>query len=158
MALWLGAACKRAPIEPSAVPTPDLPPPPPSSSLVITPLDTASTGYTNEMQAANLRRETAEMDIRHISKHYEEGEQPRSGPPPLLSDVEKKERLEQLRDMTRQFTRMRLSIDGAHDKSVTLPGNTAIMIPRPTPGGPLGIEENEPTRENPIRTEGPKIK
>ena len=79
------------------------------------------------------------MGVRHISKHYEEGgpPQPRSGPPAPLSDIERKERLEQLRDMTRQFTRLRRGIDGARDKSVTLPGDTAVMIPRPASGGPL---------------------
>ena len=80
----------------------------------MTPLDRATTGYTNEMQAANLNRETTELGIQKISKHLEEGGQ--------------KERMAQLKEMRLEFTRMRRGMDGARDKSVSLSGSTAPII------------------------------
>ena len=144
-ALLLGAACKRAPVE-APPETPDLAAPEPSVNLVVTPLDRATTGYTNEMQAANLRSETSELGIQQISKHIEEGDrgQENRGAPPPLSEVEKKERLAQLREMGDEFTRMRRGIDGARDKSVSLPGQTAAIIPGRKSGGMLGAVEDGP--------------
>ena len=112
-ALLLGAACKCAPVEAPAD-TPELAAPQPSSSLVMSPLDTAATGYTNEMQAANLSRETFELGIQQISKHLEEGG---------AGVVEKKDRMAQLKEIRLELTRARRGIDGARDKSVALPGS-----------------------------------
>lgn len=144
-ALLLGAACRRAPVEAPAE-TPELAPPAPSSSLILTPLDTAATGYTNEMQAENLSKETAELGIQHISKHIEEGDagQENRGAPPPLSEVEKKERMEQLKEMRLEFTRLRRGIDAQRDKSVVLGGSVASMIPGRTSGGLLGAAEDAP--------------
>ncbi len=144
-ALLLGAACKRAPVE-APPETPELAAPEPSVNLVVTPLDRATTGYTNEMQAANLSRETLELGIQQISKHIEEGDrgQENRGAPPPLSEVEKKERMAQLREMGNEFTRMRRGIDGARDKSVALPGQTAAIIPGRESGGMLGAVEDGP--------------
>ncbi|MCR4294395.1 MAG: protease complex subunit PrcB family protein [Elusimicrobia bacterium] len=144
-ALLLGAACKRAPA-PVVEETPELAPPEPSSSLIATPLDSASTGFTNEMQAANLTRETTEMGIQHISKHIEEGapgRDPRAAPP-RLSKVEKKERLEQLKEMREEFTLLRRGIDAQRDKTVALPGTTAAIIKGRESGGILGAVEDGP--------------
>ncbi len=144
-ALLLGAACKRAPVEVPAE-TPDLPPPESSAALVVTPLDRAATGYTNEMQAANLSRETNALGIQHISKHLDEGDADRAdaGPPPPMSEVEKKERLDQLKEMSTQFSRMRRGIDAQRDKTVSLPGSTAAIIPGRKSGGMLGADEDSP--------------
>lgn len=144
-ALLLGAACKRAPA-PVPDETPDLAPPEPSSSLVVSPLDSATTGFTNEMQAANLTKETSDLGIQHISKHIEEGqgEAERRGPPPPLSEVEKKERMAQLKEMREEFTRMRRGIDAQRDKTVSLPGNTAAIIKGRESGGILGAVEDGP--------------
>lgn len=145
-ALLLGAACKRAPVE-TAPETPDLSAPEPSSSLVVSPLDSATTGYTNEMQAANLGRETSELGIRQISKHIEEtdssNDAPRPAPPPL-SEAEKKERMEEIKAMRLEFSRMRRHIDDDRDKSVTLKGSTAELIPGRKSGGMLGAAEDAP--------------
>jgi hypothetical protein len=144
-ALLLGAGCKRAPA-PAPEETPELSPPEPSSSLIVTPLDSATTGFTNEMQAANLTKETADLGIQQISKHIEEGQsgQERRGPPPPLSEVEKKERLEQLKEMREEFTRMRRGIDAQRDKTVALPGSTAAIIKGRESGGVLGAVEDGP--------------
>ncbi|MDD5301695.1 MAG: protease complex subunit PrcB family protein [Elusimicrobia bacterium] len=126
--------------------TPELSAPEPSSSLISTPLDNASTGFTNEMQAANLTKETSELGIQQISKNIEEGDsgqENRPAPPPLTA-VEKKERMAQLKEMRMEFTRMRRGIDGARDKSVALPGSTAAIIPGRESGGMLGAVEDGP--------------
>ena len=122
-ALWIGAACKRAPDEASEAP--ELDAPAPSSTFVSTPLDTASTGYTNEMQAENLRKETAEM------------EGPSQGPPPRLSKAEVRERRRRLRELTRELESMRRGMESGRDKSVTLPGDTVNPIPKQSPDGAL---------------------
>ncbi len=144
-ALLLGAACKRAPA-PVADATPELSAPEPSSSLVATPLDGATTGYTNEMQAANLSHETSELGIQQISKHIEEGDPApeKRGAPPPLSAVEKKERMAQLKEMRLEFSRMRRGIDDDRNKSVALTGNTAALIPGRESGGMLGAVEDGP--------------
>lgn len=144
-ALLLSGACKRAP-EPAVEETPELAAPEPSSSLIATPLDSASTGFTNEMQAANLTKETAEMGIRHISRHLEDSAPApeRRGPPPPMSAEEKEERMERLREMREEFTRMRRGIDAQRDKTVALPGSTAAIIKGRESGGILGAVEDGP--------------
>lgn len=143
--LLLGAACKRAPVEvPSE--TPDLPPPTPASALIVTPLDTAATGYTNEMQAANLSRESSELGIQHIGKHLEDGESDRDGAdaPPPLTEAQKKEHMARLKNMRLEFTRARRSIEDAQDKSVALTGSTAAMIAGRESGALLGAAADGP--------------
>lgn len=112
----------------------------------MTALDRATTGYTNEMQAANLSRETSELGIQHISKHIEEGSPDRDAraSPPPLSEVEKKERVEQLKEMGQEFSRLRRGIDAQRDKSVVLPGSTAAIIKGRESGGVLGAVEDGP--------------
>jgi hypothetical protein len=144
-ALLLCASCRRS-TAPAPLETPELAPPEPSASLITTPLDKAATGYTNEMQAANLRRETDELDIREISKHLEEKDSSADGraAPPPPSAAEKKERLARLKKMRLEFTRMRQGIDGARDKSVALAGSTAGIIPGRASGTLIGVIEDAP--------------
>ncbi|MDP3542870.1 MAG: protease complex subunit PrcB family protein [Elusimicrobiota bacterium] len=144
-ALLLGAACERSP-SPVVEETPELAPPEPSSSLIATPLDSATTGFTNEMQAVHLTKETTEMGIQHISKNIEEGApvQDRRATRPPLSEVEKKERMEQLKEMRKEFTLMRRGIDAERDKTVALPGTTAAIIKGRESGGILGAVSDGP--------------
>lgn len=144
-ALLLGAACKRAPIE-APPETPELAAPEPSSSLVVTPLDMAATGYTNEMQAAHLKQETSDLGIQQISRNSEWGEsRPESdSTPPPLSAAEKKERLAQLKEMRLEFARARGVLDGARDKSVALDGSTAAIISGRESGVMIGAAEDGP--------------
>lgn len=130
-ALLFGAACKRASVELPGQ-TPELTPPAPSSSLVMTSLDKAATGYTNEMQAAHLKKQAAMLGIQQIGRHIKDGksgQENRDAPAPL-SEVETRGRMAQLKEMRLEFTRMRRSIDDARDKSVVLPGSTTAIIPR----------------------------
>lgn len=140
----LVVACKRAPVE-VPVATPELSAPEPSTKLVVTPLDTAATGYTNEMQAQAFTKETGELGIQQISKHMEEGESaPARESTQPLTEEGKKERMQQLKEMRQEFTRMRRGIDDARDKSVSLKGNTAAIIKGRESGGMLGASELAP--------------
>jgi hypothetical protein len=143
-ALLLGAACKRAPVEvPPA--TPDLAAPEPSSALVVTPLDRAATGYTNEMQAKALTEETSELGIQDVGKHAEEPDDAeRQEEPPQDLKAARKERLARLKATRKEFTRLRRSIDGDRDKSVALTGETAAIIKGRESGGMLGAVEDAP--------------
>ncbi len=133
-----GTACQRAPIIVPAE-TPALAPPEASSLLVVTPLDKAAADYTNEMQADNLRRETAELGIRTVNQraaedeaNHEESKVPIAG------------KLEQLREMRLELTRLRHGIESAYDKSVALPGPTVTLISRRESGGVIGPFEDVP--------------
>ena len=98
------------------------------------------------MQAANLSRETSELGIRQISRNIEEdeaGQESRPAPPPMTA-AEKKARMAELKEMRLEFTRMRRGIEGARDKSVSLPGTTAAIIPGRQSGGLLGAAEDAP--------------
>lgn len=141
-ALLLGAACKRAPVE-VASSTPDLAAPEPSSALIVTPLDRASTGYTNEMQAANLTAETSELGIEDVGKHAGGGDDLQAEQPHDTA-ARRKQRLAELKAMRVEFTRMRRTIDGDRDKSVALTGQTAAIIKGRESGGMLGAVEDSP--------------
>ena len=64
---------------------------------------------------------------------------------PSLSKAERNQRRQQLRDMTKQFARMRRSIDSARDKNVPLPGSTVGLIPGPDSGRAVASEVDEST-------------
>ncbi|MBI3288173.1 MAG: hypothetical protein HYZ74_01500 [Elusimicrobia bacterium] len=123
------AACRRAP-EPPAEPTPELEPPPAVSSILKTPLNAATTGYTNEAQAESLRAEM--MGARED--------------PPAPRKPSQKERLSQMRDMTQQFSRIRRDMEDAREKSVALPGGTPVLLKKSQDdgGGPLEEEAEGP--------------
>jgi hypothetical protein len=145
-ALLLGAACKRAPVEVAPV-TPDLAAPEPSSALIVTPLDRAATGYTNEMQAKALTEETSELGIQDVGKHTEEADdvqQEQAPEPPKDVKAARKERLARLKATREEFTRLRRTIDGDRDKSVALTGETAAIIKGRESGGMLGAVEDAP--------------
>ncbi|MEK7390414.1 MAG: hypothetical protein AAB036_12040 [Elusimicrobiota bacterium] len=117
-AVHFGAACKRASRVHVDEPPERLSAPNPSSSLVSTPLDGLTTGYTNEMQAELLRKETEEM-----------GGSPKTVSHPL-SKQEIDVKRQRLRELTRELARMRQRMEAANDKSVVLPGRTVDLIPR----------------------------
>jgi len=142
-ALLLGAACKRAPVE-VAPATPDLAAPEPSSALIVTPLDRAATGYTNEMQAASLTAETDELGIEDVGKHAGGGDDLQGERPPPDTPAQRKQRIAELKAMTKEFTRMRRTIDDDRDKSVVLTGQTAAIIKGRESGGMLGAVEDSP--------------
>ena len=99
-------------------------------------LRTASTGYTNEMQAENLRKQAAEM------------EGPPQGPPPPPSKAEIRQRRQRLRELTRELSRMRSGMDSAQDKSVALPGDTVAPLPKQEADGALSVDPAQTIRPN----------
>lgn len=148
-ALALGA-CERAPEAPAPAATPELAPPEPSAGLVASPLDSVSTGYTNEMQAAALIKESADLGIEQISRR---GDPARPVPPePALiltaeekkqRDAERKERLARARQMRIDYTRLRRNAE-SEDKSVALAGSTVAVIAGRESGGLVGVETDAP--------------
>ncbi len=127
----LAAACRRAPVEPAAEPTPDLSPPAPSSTIILSSPAASPSAYINETQALPFLNGKAP--------------DPPQTPVPSLSKAERKLRRQQLNDMGKQFARMRRNIDSAHDKSVTLPGSTVGLIPGPDSGRALTVEADAST-------------
>ena len=151
-ALAFGAACKRAPVAAPAE-TPELAAPAPSSTLVVTPLDTATTGYTNEMQAAALSKETVEMGIEQFSRDARAGDGPprQSVQAPYLTDEDRKQRtkdrkarLARARALTLEYTRQRRNMDADRDKSVMLLGSTAGIISGRESGNVIGVALDAP--------------
>ena len=151
-AALLGAACKRAPVE-TASETPALAPPAPSESFVRSPLDGATTGFTNEMQAEALSKETRELGIQRISRDAREGETPPKPPirAPFLTEEDKKqraqdrkERLERMRALRLEYQRQRAAMDSERDKSVALSGSTASIISGRESGGAIGVDQDAP--------------
>ena len=149
-AALLGAACKRAPEEAA---TPELAAPAPSESLVTTPLDGATTGFTNEMQAEAIGKETKELGIQRISRDAREGEAPPKPPirAPFLSEEDKKqraedrkERLERVRALRLEYQRQRAAMDSERDRSVALQGSTTTLIAGRESGGAIGVDQDAP--------------
>ncbi len=144
------AACERAPETAAPAPTPELAPPEPSATLVASPLDSAATGYTNEMQAAAMLEESADMGIEQISRR---GDPARPLPPEpaliltaeekRLRDARRKERLERARQMRLDYTVLRRNAE-AEDKSVALSGSTVAVIAGRESGGLVGVAEDAP--------------
>ncbi|MDE2491753.1 MAG: hypothetical protein KGM24_12980, partial [Elusimicrobia bacterium] len=125
--------CRRAPApEPPPAAGVDLTPPAPSSSLVITPLDKAATGYTNEMQAENLRQQVKQLGIRQISLPTEENVADQGERPPVSYD----EGLARTRAYARQFQAQRYEMTRAErERTVSVrPGD----VPRDLSQGPGG--------------------
>ncbi len=122
-------ACRREPVEKPAH-TPELSAPAPSASLVPSPLDWATTGYTNEMQAEKLAKEREELGIQAVG--------------PDTTEDSGRADLEQLKALRRGFTRANKDLAAEKDKSVAIDGSTVAVIPSRAQGGP--------------QTEGPKKK
>lgn len=151
-ALTLGAACKRAPAS-APTETPELAPPAPSASLVTTPLDSATTGFTNEMQAKAISKETNEMGIDGIDREYRQGDPaPKAAVPQPPPDPEARQRREytqaekikQAHALQLQYRKMRRDMDAATDRSVAITGSTASMISGRESGGVVGVDQDAP--------------
>lgn len=121
--------------EPSAAPA--LAAPEPSTTTVSSPLSGQATGYTNEMQAENLRRQAARLGIEKLGEPgAEEEEQAR---PPVTYE----EGLERTREYTREFEAERHALDRDRVKSVALPGETPKVISSGEQGAPLAPDGPE---------------
>ncbi len=127
------AGCRRAP-EPagaSALPSGDV--------ALSTPVPTggglsaATTGYTNEMQAQNLRDQAAQLGIRKLTRPSDQGSESEE----IRAPISYEEGLERTREYSRQFEAQRHAIEKDRRKTVTLPSATPVILPGPKEGAPI---------------------
>ena len=135
----LAAGCRR----PSAPPAADaaggvtLEAPAPSSTVVTSPLGADASGYTNEMQAQNLRDQAAELGISRLTKPSTDAGD--SDEPQRT--ITYQEGVERTLRMTREAEAERRAIEGDKNKSVAIPTQTPDLIPGDKTGVPI---ENAP--------------
>jgi hypothetical protein len=137
-ALALAAGCGKPPEPPAPDPSGGVtlaaPPPSPMTS----PLGPATSGYTNEMQAQNLRAEAAELGINRFGKPSV----------PLASDdgepsgetqrtITYQEGIQRTRSMAREVEAERHAIDRDKNKTVAIPTTTAGVLPPNKAGAPI---------------------
>ena len=149
LAAALSAGCRRAaPAEETgAAPGVELAPPTPSSTTLASPLGSAATGYTNEMQAQSFREQAAKMGISKLSPPAKRGEtDEEDGRPPATYD----EGLARTEELTRDLAAQRRALERGKNKVVDLPTGTPGILPAKKEGGPI-----EPAPDAP---KGPETK
>ncbi|MBI3565724.1 MAG: hypothetical protein HY079_11050 [Elusimicrobia bacterium] len=99
-----------------------------------------TTSYTNEMQAANLREQAAELGISRLTRPSDQTADPDEARPMISYE----EGLERTRELSQEFEAQRHAIDRDKRKTVTLPGTTPGMLPGKKEGAPV-----EPAPEGP---------
>jgi hypothetical protein len=107
----------------------------PSSSTIASPLGAETTGYTNEMQAQNLRDQAAELGISRLAKPSIPGGFDNSNEPHRT--ITYQEGIERTREMAAEAEAERRSIEGDKNKSVALPTPTPGMISPNKEGEPI---------------------
>ena len=146
LALVLTAGCRReAPAERSGTPGVTLTAPTPSSSTVPSPLGAETTGYTNEMQAQNLRDEAAQLGIRKFGRPSNQGPESEEGAAPLTYD----EGLARTRELTQSLAAQRRAIDKGKNKTVALPTTTPGILPGRKEGAPIEPAPDAPSPKDP---------
>jgi hypothetical protein len=132
----LAAGCGRAP-----KPAPDpgngvtLQAPAPSSATVASPLGEVTTGYTNEMQAENLRGQAAELGISRLTRPSSRAGAENDDAPHRT--ITYQEGVERTRDMAAEAEAERHAIEGDKNKSVAIPSDTAGVLPKKNQGAPI---------------------
>ena len=140
LAALAAASCRRAP-----KPAPDpssgvtLAAPTPSSTTVASPLGEVTTGYTNEMQAENLRGQAVELGISRLTRPSTRSGAENDDAPHRT--ITYQEGIERTRDMAAEAEAERHAIEGDKNKSVAIPTDTAGVIPAKKTGAPI---ENAP--------------
>lgn len=90
--------------------------------MITLPLSKSATGYTNEMQAAYLQQQAANLGIKRFAPVTHLGSE--DEPAPLTYQ----EGLERTRQMSAALAAQRRAIDGGKPKSVDLPGMTPRLL------------------------------
>ncbi len=145
LAAALTAACRRAP-EPT--PSPALPA---GDVKLSAPAPTAgglgaqTTGYTNEMQAQNLRDQAAALGISKLARPSDQGSETDEARPPITYE----EGLARTREYSREFEAQRHALEKDKPKSVTLPGVTPAILPGHKEGAPVDPAPDETPSKNP---------
>lgn len=114
--------------------------PAPSSNTVTSPLGPETTGYTNEMQAQNLRDEAAKLGISRLAKPSTlsmESDEPQR-------TITYQEGIERTREMARDAEAERHAIEGDKNKSVSLPTQTPGSIKDGSGGAPIENSSGTP--------------
>jgi hypothetical protein len=137
-ALLLAAACGRKPAAPEPEAAPGVTLAAPSSSTIVSPLGSETTGYTNEMQAQNLREQAAELGISRLAKPSVPGGFDNDNEPHRTLTYQ--EGIERTREMAADAAAQRRAIEGDKNKSVALP--------TPTPGILAPNREGEPIEKS----------
>lgn len=118
--------------------------PAPSSTVVASPLASSGTGYTNEMQAQNLREQAAELGIQRLGKisggTAEEDERP---------PISYQEGLARTKAYARQFEAARRQLDRGKPKTVSIPGETPRLLPGAASGAPVETSTGEARPKDP---------
>lgn len=129
----LAAGCRREkPAETPVLAPPTLAAPAPSSATT-TGLGAETQGYTNEMQAQNLREQAAELGIRRLAKPSTNGAEPEENRPAITYE----EGLERTREYSREFEAQRHALERSKPKSVTLPTGTPGLLTGRKEGAPV---------------------
>jgi len=128
------AACGRKPAAPESDPAGGVSLAAPSSSTIVSPLAAETTGFTNEMQAQNLREQAAELGISRLAKPSIQGGFDNDNE--AHRTITYQEGIERTREMAADAEAERHAIEGDKNKSVALP--------TPTPGILTPNKEGEP--------------
>lgn len=134
-AILLAAACGRKPAPPAPDPAQGVSLTAPASSTIVTPLAAETTGYTNEMQAENLRAQAAELGISRLAKPSTPGAFDNDNEPHRT--ITYQEGIERTREMAAEAEAERRSIEGDKNKSVALPTPTPGMLTPNKEGAPI---------------------
>lgn len=137
-ALLLAAACGQKPAAPEPDPAGGVTLAAPSSSTIVSPLAAETTGFTNEMQAQNLREQAAELGISRLAKPSIPGGFDNDNEPHRT--ITYQEGIERTREMAADAAAEQRAIEGDKNKSVALP--------TPTPGMLTPNKEGEPIAES----------
>jgi hypothetical protein len=140
----LAAACGRKPAAPAPDPSGgvSLAAPTPSSATVASPLGAETTGYTNEMQAQNLRDQAASLGISRLAKPSVPGGFDNSNEPHRT--ITYQEGIERTREMAAEAEAERHSIEGDKNKSVALPTQTPGVLTPNKEGSPVENSSTTP--------------
>jgi hypothetical protein len=143
-ALVLAGACGRKPQAPAPDPSGGvtLTAPAPSSSTVASPLGAETTGYTNEMQAQNLREQAADLGISRLAKPSMPGGFENANEPQRT--ITYQEGIERTREMAAEAESTRHAIEGDKNKSVALPTPTPGVLSPNKEGSPIENSAGNP--------------
>lgn len=129
------AACGRKPAPSEAEPAAGVSLAAPSSSTIASPLGAETTGFTNEMQAQNLREQAAELGIKRLAKPSIQGGFDNDNEPHRT--ITYQEGIERTRAMAADAEAERRAIEGDKNKSVALPTATPGMLTPNREGSPI---------------------
>jgi hypothetical protein len=141
LAAALAAGCRRAaPAPADAAAGVTLSAPAPSSTTLSVSLGDGATGYTNEMQAENLRGEASQLGIKKFGMPSAQGSETEE----VRAPIGYQEGIERTRAYAREFETQRRALDKDKNKSVALPNSIPGILAGKKEGSPLEPEPAGP--------------